>query len=97
MILQRILDYLEQHRLASGEQIARALGANPGAVEAMLATLERHHRVRRLPAQACGSCQQRCADMSTVFFAPAEDGRSQALGACAVELVRGAAAASHRD
>jgi hypothetical protein len=97
MILQRILDYLAEHRLASGEQIARALGADPGAVEAMLETLERHRRVQRAVGQACGSCQQRCGNVSTVFFALAEDGRPQPVGACAVVPFGSATDGSGRD
>ncbi|MCB1772288.1 MAG: helix-turn-helix domain-containing protein [Gammaproteobacteria bacterium] len=82
MILQRILDHLAQCPQASCLQIARAVGADPGAVEAMLDTLERHRRVRRWAGQACSTCQQRCGNESTVYFSLAEDAPSPTVGFC---------------
>ena len=73
MILQRILDFLAQHRQASIEQIAQGVGASSAAVEAMLETLERHRRVRRWLGQGCGSCQQRCGNEASVLFSLADD------------------------
>ncbi|AVZ80144.1 sugar metabolism transcriptional regulator [Zoogloeaceae bacteirum Par-f-2] len=61
MILSRLSDYLRERRRASLADLALGLHASPDAVEAMLATLERKGRVRRLPpgsscASRCGKC-----------------------------------------
>lgn len=59
MILSRLNDYLRQHKRASLNDLALGLDAAPDAVEAMLATLERKGRVRRLPAgTACTGCSK---------------------------------------
>ncbi len=55
MILSRLSSYLRERRRASVGDMVLALGCEPGALEAMLATLERKGRVRRLPpGTACG-------------------------------------------
>lgn len=57
MILSRISNYLRQHRRASVTDMAHGLDATPDALKAMLATLERKGRVRRLPAGTpCSGC-----------------------------------------
>lgn len=61
MILTRVSDYLRQRHRASLTDLMLAVGATPGALEPMLATLERKGRVRKLPAgsgcgHACGKC-----------------------------------------
>lgn len=58
MILSRLSDTLRQQRRASLDDLATALQAAPEALEAMLATLERKGRVRRLPAGS--SCGKSC-------------------------------------
>ncbi|MBI5782085.1 MAG: FeoC-like transcriptional regulator [Rhodocyclales bacterium] len=58
MILSRLSHTLRQQRRASLDDLATALQAAPEAVEAMLATLERKGRVRRLPAGS--SCGKSC-------------------------------------
>jgi hypothetical protein len=58
MILSRLSETLHLHRRASLDDLATALQAAPEAVEAMLATLERRGRIRRLPAGS--SCGKSC-------------------------------------
>ncbi len=58
MILTDLADRLRAARRASLDDLARLTGAAPDAIEAMLATLERKGRVRRLPAGS--SCGQSC-------------------------------------
>ena len=58
MILSRLSDTLRQQRRASLDDLATALQAAPEALEAMLATLERKGRIRRLPAGS--SCGKSC-------------------------------------
>lgn len=66
MILSQLNDYLKQHRRASVIDLASGLDANPEAVKAMLAALERRGRARRLPAgTACGGGCCKC-DPNTV-------------------------------
>ncbi|QTR49291.1 FeoC-like transcriptional regulator [Candidatus Thiothrix anitrata] len=50
MILSRITAYLREHKRASLLDMSYALEATPDALKAMLSTLERKGRVRRLPA-----------------------------------------------
>ena len=55
MILSRLTETLRLHRRVSLDDLATGLQAAPEAVEAMLATLERKGRIRRLPAgSSCG-------------------------------------------
>lgn len=66
MILSRVSHYLRQHRRASLYDMANGIGSTPEAVEAMLVTLERKGRVRRLPADSsCGNSCCKC-DPATV-------------------------------
>ena len=74
MILSRLTETLRLHRRASLDDLATALQAAPEAVEAMLATLERKGRVRRVaPAVGCGTSCCKCDPASTVVFEWAGD------------------------
>ena len=68
MILGRLSQYLSERHRASLADMALGLAASPEAVEAMLATLERKGRVRRLPAgsscgKTCGKCDPRATQI----------------------------------
>lgn len=57
MILSQLSDYLRQQRRASVADLALGLDASPDALRAMLGTLERKGRVRRLQGPNCaGGC-----------------------------------------
>jgi hypothetical protein len=61
MILAEISHYLQSHRRASLNDLARGLGSTPEALEMMLKTLERKGRVRRLPSGSkCASSSSCC-------------------------------------
>jgi hypothetical protein len=58
MILTEVTRYLREHRRASLNDMANGIGSTPEAVEAMLMTLERKGRVRKLPKGS--SCESSC-------------------------------------
>lgn len=69
MILAEIGQYLRRHGRASLRDLATATGSTPEAVEAMLATLERKGRVRRLPAgSTCGASCCHCDPGTLVLY-----------------------------
>jgi len=59
MILTELSDYLKQRRRVSVADMALGLDASPDALRAMLGTLERKGRVRRLEGPRCatGCCK----------------------------------------
>ncbi|GAB3375570.1 FeoC-like transcriptional regulator [Azotobacter armeniacus] len=69
MILSEIGQYLRQHGRASLRDLATATGSTPEAVEAMLATLERKGRVRRLSAgSTCGTSCCKCDPATLALY-----------------------------
>ena len=61
MILARILELLEQRKVASPDEVARELNSSPDAVRNMLQTLQRKGLGHRVQAQAgCGSRCKQC-------------------------------------
>lgn len=69
MILSEIGQYLRLHGRASLRDLATATGSTPEAVEAMLATLERKGRVRRLPAgSTCGTSCCQCDPATLALY-----------------------------
>ncbi|AJE21821.1 FeoC-like transcriptional regulator [Azotobacter chroococcum] len=69
MILAEIGQYLRQHGRASLRDLATATGSTPEAVEAMLATLARKGRVRRLPAgSTCGTACCQCDPATLALY-----------------------------
>lgn len=57
MILSQLSDYLKQQRRASVADLAMGLDTSPDALRAMLGTLERKGRVRKLAGPSCaGGC-----------------------------------------
>jgi len=69
MILSNVSHYLRQHRRASLDDIVHGIGSTPEATEAMLATLERKGRVRRLPAgSSCGSSCCKCDPAKLMIY-----------------------------
>ena len=76
MILARVLELLEQRKVASPDEIARALNSSPDAARSMLQTLQRKGLVHRVMAQAgCGSSCNRCIQGPLEIYAsgPAPD------------------------
>ena len=76
MILVRVLELLEQRRVAGPDEIARALNSSPDAARSMLQTLQRKGLVHRVQAQtACGSSCNQCIQGSVELYAsgPAPD------------------------
>jgi hypothetical protein len=68
MILSRVNDYLKQHKRASVTDMAHGLDTEPDALKAMLSTLERKGRGRRLPAGTacsggCGKCAPKTVEL----------------------------------
>lgn len=74
-ILTRLNDYLRAHRRASVFDMASSLDASVDALVAMLATLERKGRVRRLPqgSTCSGSCCK-CNPDAVVIYEWVGDG-----------------------
>lgn len=61
MMLSKVTDYLRERQRASVQDMSYALAATPEALKAMLETLERKGRVRRLPSgTACGGGCSKC-------------------------------------
>ncbi len=57
MMLSKVSAYLRERKRASVQDMSYALVVAPDALKAMLGTLERKGKVRRLPCgTACGSC-----------------------------------------
>ena len=84
MILARILELLEQRKVASPDEIAWALNSSPDAVRSMLHTLQSKGLVHRVQAQAgCGSSCNQCMQGLVEIYAsgPAPD-LSTDLGDC---------------
>ena len=70
MILLRVMQLLEQRKVASADEIARALNSSPAAVRSMLQTLQRKGLVHRVQAQAdCGSRCNQCMQGSVEIYA----------------------------
>lgn len=69
MILTQLVAYLRQHRSASIAEMSIGLNTTPEVLNAMLATLERKGRVRRLPANpACGHTCCKCDPNTLALF-----------------------------
>jgi predicted ArsR family transcriptional regulator len=74
MILSRITAYLREHKRASLLDMSYALEATPDALKAMLSTLERKGRVRRLPGgTACGGGCSKCDPHSVELYEWADE------------------------
>ncbi|PIE00753.1 MAG: sugar metabolism transcriptional regulator [Thiothrix nivea] len=57
MMLSKVSTYLRERKRASVQDMSYALVVTPDALKAMLDTLERKGKVRRLPSgTACGGC-----------------------------------------
>ena len=70
MILTRVLHLLEQRKVASADEIARALNSSPDAVRSMLQTLQRKGLVHRVQAQAdCGPGCNQCIQGAVEIYA----------------------------
>lgn len=70
MILARVLELLEQRKVASADEIARALSSSPDAVRSMLQTLQHKGLVHRVQAQAaCGSSCSKCMQGAMEIYA----------------------------
>jgi hypothetical protein len=86
MILARILDFLDRHKVASVTEIAHAVGSAPDAVRDMLQTLQRKGRVHRVAVQdGCGSSCRLCGQgtLEVYGLGPEKPGRGSQLGLCA--------------
>ena len=68
MILSRLSDYLRQQRRASVADLALGLDASPDALRAMLGTLQRKGRVRRLDGPRCASGCCKCDPASLELY-----------------------------
>lgn len=69
MILTRILDHLEIHRVGSPGELARAVGASPEAVKSMLENLQRRGLIHRIEANsACGSSCRQCLQPGSELY-----------------------------
>lgn len=80
MILSHLTDYLREHRRASVGDMALGLDVAPEALKAMLATLERKGRARRLPkGTGCGSGCCKC-DPDTLELYEWVEARADAIG-----------------
>ena len=70
MILARVLELLEHRKVASADEIARALSSSPDAVRSMLQTLQHKGLVHRVQAQtACGSSCSQCMQGAMEIYA----------------------------
>lgn len=70
MILARVLELLQQRKVASPDEIARVLNSSPDAARGMLQTLQRKGLVHRVQAQAgCGSSCSQCMQGSLEIYA----------------------------
>lgn len=73
MILSQILDYIRTHRRVSLLDLQHRFHAEPEALRAMLATLERKGRVRRLPSgTVCGGGCSQCGQTAPELYEIAE-------------------------
>ena len=69
MIFSQILDYLRIHRRASLLDLQYRFHAEPKALRAMLAMLERKGRVRRLPpGTLCGMGCSQCSQLAPELY-----------------------------
>lgn len=69
MMLSKVSNYLREHKRASVQDMSYALEAAPDALKAMLDTLERKNRVRRLPSgTACGGGCSKCDPHSVEIY-----------------------------
>ncbi|HRD35154.1 MAG TPA: FeoC-like transcriptional regulator [Rhodocyclaceae bacterium] len=74
-ILTRVNDYLREHRRASVSDMAGSLDTSVDALAAMLATLERKGRVRRLPqGSTCGGSCCKCDPDTLIIYEWVGDG-----------------------
>lgn len=74
MILSRLADLLRERRRASLAELALRLECPVGALEPMLATLERKGRVRRLATgPACATSCCKCDPASVTLYEWAGD------------------------
>lgn len=75
MILTRLSQYLRLNGRASLDDMAIALDASPDALRAMLTTLQRKGRVRRLPPPkpACGTSCNGCGQARVEMYAWSRD------------------------
>ncbi|ATE61083.1 FeoC-like transcriptional regulator [Thauera sinica] len=78
MILSRLSNYLREHRRASLADMANGLDSTPEALEAMLGTLERKGRVKRLPpGSTCGCSCSNCDSATQTLYQWTGDGPAQ--------------------
>lgn len=68
MILTDLSEYLKQRQRASVADLAVGLDATPDALRAMLGTLERKGRVRRLDAPGCSKGCCKCDPASLELY-----------------------------
>lgn len=68
MILSQLSDYLRQQRRASVADLALGLDASPDALRAMLGTLQRKGRVRKLDGPRCASGCCKCDPASLEMY-----------------------------
>lgn len=69
MILECILDYLAQRRVASLDEIAHAVDSTPDAVRSMLENLQRRGLVHAVRANStCGSTCRQCLQPGSELF-----------------------------
>lgn len=74
-ILTRVSDHLRAHRRASVFDMAGTLDTSVDALGAMLATLERKGRVRRMPqGSTCGGSCCKCNPDTLVIYEWVGDG-----------------------
>jgi hypothetical protein len=88
VILNRVLDFLAKHRVASPAEIAVALDSTPDAVRGMLETLQRRGLVHVVRASAdCGThCRQCTAPDVEVYAYGREGSQGAAAGPCGSPL-----------
>lgn len=60
MLISELSAYLRERRRASLDDMVLRLDSSPDAVKAMLALLERKHKVREVggPGDSCGGCHR---------------------------------------
>ena len=70
MILERLITYLSQRRVAGAYEISRAIDASPDAVRGMLETLHRRGLVHPVQVpQGCGSSCRQCTQVASDLYA----------------------------
>lgn len=79
MLISELSAYLRERRRASLDDMVLRLDSSPDAVKAMLALLERKHKVREVagPGGSCGGCH-RCGSGQTAVYEWVADGGADA-------------------